>query len=54
VIVIAFVYNIYRGWPDKLYTLSYILYPFVGGAITMSVSIIVSVFTGGMLYCAFV
>ncbi|ODN04385.1 Sodium-coupled monocarboxylate transporter 1 [Orchesella cincta] len=35
-------------FPEKLYTLSYILYPFVGGIITGAVGIVVSLFSGGI------
>ncbi|CAG7838062.1 unnamed protein product [Allacma fusca] len=34
-------------WPEKLYTLSYVLYPFVGGLITTVVGTVVSLLTGG-------
>ncbi|CAL8115706.1 unnamed protein product [Orchesella dallaii] len=34
-------------FPEKLYTLSYILYPFIGAVITTSVGVIVSILTGG-------
>ncbi|CAL8115700.1 unnamed protein product [Orchesella dallaii] len=36
------------NFPEKLYTLSYILYPFVGGVITGAVGIVVSLFSGGI------
>jgi sodium-coupled monocarboxylate transporter 8/12 len=34
-------------WPEKLYTVSYILYPFVGGMITFATAIVISIVTGG-------
>lgn len=37
----------FREWPTKIYTLSYIMYPFVGGMITFIVGSLVSVITGG-------
>ncbi|CAG7718017.1 unnamed protein product [Allacma fusca] len=41
-------------WPEKIFTLSYIMYPFVGGLLTIIVSLLVSVITGGCSKAKFV
>ncbi|CAG7718018.1 unnamed protein product [Allacma fusca] len=41
-------------WPEKIFTLSYIMYPFVGGLLTIIVSLLVSIITGGCSKAKFV
>ncbi|CAG7718016.1 unnamed protein product [Allacma fusca] len=41
-------------WPEKIFTLSYIMYPFVGGLLSIIVSLLVSVITGGVSKAKFV
>ncbi|CAG7825716.1 unnamed protein product [Allacma fusca] len=41
-------------WPEKIFTLSYIMYPFVGGLLSMIVSLLVSLITGGCSKAKFV
>jgi len=36
-----------REFPDKLFAVSYQLYSFIGGCLTMAVGLIASVLTGG-------
>ena len=37
-------------WPEKLYTLSYIIYPFAGALISTIVALPISILTGGEPY----
>ena len=43
------IYSAYSEWPQKLFTVSYILYPFMGGLITTTVGVIVGILTGGTI-----
>lgn len=38
--------NLSRDWPQKIHTVSFLLYPVIGCAVCMSVGIIVSLITG--------
>jgi len=45
--IISISFSVKSEWPEKFYTISYILYPVVGCFITISTAVIISLLTGG-------